>query len=39
VTLESSFDEDAAVFFLEMLIKIVIQNRFVEFAYFSGDGP
>ncbi|XP_059472257.1 Golgi-specific brefeldin A-resistance guanine nucleotide exchange factor 1 isoform X2 [Neocloeon triangulifer] len=27
VTLESSFDEDAAVFFLEMLIKIVIQNR------------
>lgn len=29
MTLESSFDEDAAVFFLEMLIKIVIQNRYV----------
>ena len=27
VSLGSTFDEDAAVFFLELLLKVVIQNR------------
>lgn len=30
VTLGSTFDEDAAVFFLELLLKVVIQNRYIK---------
>ena len=29
VSSETAFDEDAAVFFLEFLIKVVLQNRYV----------
>lgn len=35
VSLNTSYDEDAAVFFLELLLKIVIQNRFVFYDLFN----